>query len=204
MAGEVYEDAIVDVIGPETIISNTAIIKDLYLQKITPRQLDFSNSFELKVTSAKRTTVHAFVLYFDTFFSPSGSAVTESESVRVVNEGDALLAEVWRVGSHSGSESHAALIRRRSSRHASVSRRANDAPASEEAPKEKITSFSTGPQSVPTHWKQTIFLLREPLSVQEGKSIDRPLAASRFLRFLRRSINVLFPRYYYFWSYTMP
>jgi hypothetical protein len=34
--------------------------------------------------------------------------------------------------------------------------------------KEKFTSFTTGPDSVPTHWKQTVFLLREPISAQEG------------------------------------
>jgi len=35
----------------------------------------------------------------------------------------------------------------------------------------KITSFSTGPKSTPTHWKQTLFLLREPLVVVEGNSV---------------------------------
>src|SRR6202035_5734733 len=34
--------------------------------------------------------------------------------------------------------------------------------------KEKIVSFSTGPHSARTHWKQTIFLLREPIIVSEG------------------------------------
>ena len=33
---------------------------------------------------------------------------------------------------------------------------------------ERITSFSTGPESVPTHWKQTIFLLHEPIRAHEG------------------------------------
>ena len=30
--------------------------------------------------------------------------------------------------------------------------------------------FTTGPQGTPTHWKQTMFLLREPLQVSEGTS----------------------------------
>lgn len=30
-------------------------------------------------------------------------------------------------------------------------------------------SFSTGPQSTPTHWKQTVFSLSEPISISEGK-----------------------------------
>jgi protein arginine N-methyltransferase 3 len=33
---------------------------------------------------------------------------------------------------------------------------------------ETMTSFSTGPASMPTHWKQTVFLLREPINVREG------------------------------------
>ena len=31
-------------------------------------------------------------------------------------------------------------------------------------------SFTTGPESEPTHWKQTLFLLKEPIVVQEGES----------------------------------
>lgn len=30
-------------------------------------------------------------------------------------------------------------------------------------------SFSTGPQATPTHWKQTVFSLSEPISISEGK-----------------------------------
>jgi hypothetical protein len=33
---------------------------------------------------------------------------------------------------------------------------------------EHVESFTTGPKSVPTHWKQTVFLLREVVSVVEG------------------------------------
>lgn len=33
---------------------------------------------------------------------------------------------------------------------------------------ERVMSFSTGPESVPTHWKQTIFLLHEPIRAHEG------------------------------------
>ena len=33
----------------------------------------------------------------------------------------------------------------------------------------KGQSFTTGPESEPTHWKQTLFFLREPITVSEGK-----------------------------------
>lgn len=67
-----------------------------------------------------------------------------------MKEGEAVLAELWPVGGKS------ALHRRQS-----MGRE-----------KQMITSFSTGPQSTPTHWKQTIFMLREPITVSEGLSFD--------------------------------
>lgn len=68
--------------------------------------------------------------------------------VKVVKEGDVVLAELWPVGGKPAPK------RRRSMG----------------VDKDSITSFSTGPQSVPTHWKQTLFLLREPISVTEGQN----------------------------------
>lgn len=38
--------------------------------------------------------------------------------------------------------------------------------------KPKVTSFSTGPASEPTHWKQTLFLLREPITAHEGTVVE--------------------------------
>lgn len=37
---------------------------------------------------------------------------------------------------------------------------------------ENPVCFSTGPNSDPTHWKQTVFSLSEPISVTMGKSHD--------------------------------
>ena len=64
----------------------------------------------------------------------------------MIKEGEAVLAELWPVG---GKAAH--------QRRQSTGRE-----------KDKITSFSTGPESTPTHWKQTIFILREPMIVSGG------------------------------------
>ncbi len=74
----------------------------------------------------------------------------------VVKEAEGILAEVWRVGGGASKP-----FRRKSSQ--------GDALLSGKE-KQKITSFSTGPESVPTHWKQTLFLLREPIVMQDGTS----------------------------------
>ncbi|KAF7964712.1 hypothetical protein HWV62_3685 [Athelia sp. TMB] len=148
MAGGVYDEAVVDVVGPDAIISKPYVIKDLNLGTITPRQLDFSSSFTLVSTAERRTRVHAFILYFDTFFTTTGEPIPDGTQVKIVKEGDIALAEVWPVGNKPAPQRRASLGGRKLST--------------------KITSFSTGPKSTPTHWKQTLFLLREPLVVTEG------------------------------------
>ncbi|KAI0322098.1 protein arginine N-methyltransferase [Amylostereum chailletii] len=157
MAEEVYDEAVVDVVGPDTMMSEPQEIKDLYLRDIAPRQLDFVAPFTLVSTAERKTKVHALVLYFDTFFTPDGERVPPETKVQVTREGAAAVAEVWP-------------INRRPSRRESQST------------KSFITSFSTGPQSVPTHWKHTLFLLREPILVEEGTNgggRDVPLSQSK-------------------------
>lgn len=106
-------------------------------------------SFTLVTTAARRTNVTAFVLYFDTFFTPSGRPVSPSTQVEVVREGEVALAELWPVGGKPAQKRRQSLGR-----------------------KEKISSFSTGPQSSPTHWKQTIFMLKVPFIVSEGSVVS--------------------------------
>jgi type I protein arginine methyltransferase len=127
------------------------IKKDLHLNVIFPRQLDFSSSFTLIANADRRTKVQAMVLYFDTFITLTGEPVPSDTEVKIVKEGDIALAEIWPVGGKSAPQ-------RRASQSEGLQRKA----------KPKVTSFSTGPKSVPTHWKQTIFLLREPVTVDEG------------------------------------
>ncbi|KAJ7258773.1 arginine N-methyltransferase 3 [Mycena haematopus] len=153
MSHELYDEAIVDVVGPQTLLSAPNTIKDLHLGVITPKQLDFVSSFKLVSTVERRTKVNSFILYFDTFFTADGQPVPEGTEVKVIREGDLVVAEVWPVGGRPAPQ------RRTSS---SVGKLP-------EAP--KIMSFSTGPQSIPTHWKQTLFLLREPFIVNEGSIV---------------------------------
>ncbi|KAG6843104.1 hypothetical protein H0H93_002253, partial [Arthromyces matolae] len=80
----------------------------------------------------------------------SGDAVPPETKVQVVKDGDVHLAEIWPAGG----------------------KRAPQRRKSQSAEKGLITSFSTGPQSVPTHWKQTLFLLREPITVAEGSVVQ--------------------------------
>ena len=111
--------------------------------------------------------MHAFLLYFDVFFTVDGIPILPKQHVRVIKDEDAILAEVWRVG---GDQKPRRSLSRSLSRRASEKQTAD----AEKQRKEKETmSFSTGPQSVPTHWKQTLFLLREPIMLEEGEFLLR-------------------------------
>lgn len=129
------------------------LLQDLYLKDVTTRQLDFSSPFTLVANNDQKQKIHAFVLYFDTFFAVSGEHLPEGTEVHVAGEGDPILAEVWQIG-------------RKPSR-----RMSSGDPLKK--PKPKYISFSTGPASVPTHWKQTLFLIREPIVVHEGNNPRR-------------------------------
>lgn len=45
--------------------------------------------------------------------------------------------------------------------------------------------FSTGPYSPPTHWKQTVFSLSEPISITEGEILKGKLVCRRHVRDIR-------------------
>jgi type I protein arginine methyltransferase len=170
--------------------------QDIYLGNATPRSLDFISAFKLVSTAERRTRVHAFLLYFDTFFAADGAPVPEKTAVQLVKDGDVRLAEVWPVGAHRRRDSlHQARERERSqsrgensearpggmARKPSLKMRKSSGGGEDKPPArrsvsigeglkapETVTSFSTGPRSVPTHWKQTVFMLREPIIVEEG------------------------------------
>ncbi|KZT28706.1 S-adenosyl-L-methionine-dependent methyltransferase [Neolentinus lepideus HHB14362 ss-1] len=156
MAQDVYHDAVVDVVGPETLVSEPCLIKDLQLGTITSRQLSFSSPFTLISTADRRTKVRALLLYFDTFFTVTGQPIPPGTEVNILSQGDAMLAEVWPVGALPGRMPKP--VRRESQ--------------GEGLKKDKVTSFSTGPKSEPTHWKQTLFFLREPIVVEEGTVVS--------------------------------
>ncbi|XP_053576345.1 protein arginine N-methyltransferase 3 [Bombina bombina] len=103
MKKSVIPEATVEVVNPDTMVSEPFTIKIIDCQKTTIKDLDFSSDFSLTITRDSLCT--AFAGYFDVLF-----------------ENDCL----------------------------------------------KPVSFSTGPLCTKTHWKQTVFLLEKPISVQAG------------------------------------
>lgn len=77
--------------------------------------------------------------------------ISPSTKVKVAHEGSPIVAEVWPLGGRFQPK-----------------RRASSQGGGKTPGEEGVMSFSTGPESAPTHWKQTIFLLHEPIRAREG------------------------------------
>ncbi|KAF8321754.1 S-adenosyl-L-methionine-dependent methyltransferase [Clavulina sp. PMI_390] len=151
MADEPFADAMIDNLPSDSIVSNLVTVKDLPTQRITVKELDFSSPFSFTVPRSKeRSTIHGFVLYFDTYFAPNGEDVPV-DSMPTISDpaGQGIEGDILPIGR---------LKRRKSLR--------------EDTKPPVEVSFSTGPQSYGTHWKQAIFLLKEPFRAIEGTTVS--------------------------------
>ncbi|KAH7096731.1 S-adenosyl-L-methionine-dependent methyltransferase [Auriculariales sp. MPI-PUGE-AT-0066] len=153
----VYEEAVIDVVPPTSLVSDPVSVRELALHTLKLSD-SFSAPFTLTATRPC-TKVRAFVLYFDCFFATDRETTPPGAPVTFVSQDEAQTAEVWPIG----------LSRAKST---DVPRPGPMRRKSSVDPKGKPVSFSTGPQSVATHWKQTIFLLQEPIIVKPGTVVE--------------------------------
>ncbi|KAG8907856.1 hypothetical protein FRB99_002029 [Tulasnella sp. 403] len=220
MQEEVYHEAVVDIIPEKCMLGSPVTVKDIPLQHITVRQLDFKSPF--KLTTTRSGELNAFVVYFDTFFTTDGQDVPPDAKAEV-HKGDFAPGDVIRIGERRSSESFGEKraksmedLRLLSSSPSSMGRRKESvdfnlpketlitsdvftsppstietATAGEGAatppppppppppiPSSPVSILSSPakrpslrprrPYSMPTHWKQTVFILRSPVRVRKG------------------------------------
>ncbi|XP_042693209.1 protein arginine N-methyltransferase 3 isoform X3 [Centrocercus urophasianus] len=106
MKKAVIPEAVVEVLDPSTLISETSVIKRIDCNTASIPDLEFSSEFTLRVRTSTKCT--AIAGYFDIFFEK---------------------------------DCHNKVL------------------------------FSTGPLCTKTHWKQTVFLLEEPIPVEAGEAL---------------------------------
>jgi hypothetical protein len=159
---------------------------------VTSKSLSFSSQFSLSAldfptsSAAKkaagpyfstkidqsRVYARAFVLWFDTFFSLRGEMVPAETPAKVhpdnVDVGDVIklrrrktISEKRRGGLRSNSLVGAEGQPSEVGSPPTVT-------VQEEPIEEREESFSTGPSSKETHWKQVVFLLKEPIELDRG------------------------------------
>ncbi|KAI9498210.1 S-adenosyl-L-methionine-dependent methyltransferase [Zychaea mexicana] len=98
MKEPVLNEALVEFIKPHTVISSTATLKDLYLQQIVVKQLDFSSKFEIEVL--RDGTVYAFGGWFDTWFTRDGHPIPLAQQAQKVQ------GETYLTTSPFGEDTH--------------------------------------------------------------------------------------------------
>lgn len=143
MTSPYFGDGLVEIVDKEEVVTSEYIVRDINSHDATPASLDFHSEFSIACTTTEPTTVRAFLTHFDTFFSPLGGA----KASHVSASQDVHIHEF----AHDLFKTAVAPL--------------NDAEAN-------AVSFTTGPRGQPTHWKQVAFLLRKPLELKPGQSIQ--------------------------------
>ncbi|CAE6434378.1 unnamed protein product [Rhizoctonia solani] len=163
MAKEVYDDALIEVVSADAVLTNDDLIKDIPIQRVTRKNLDFSSPFVL--TASRPGKAHALLLYFDTWFTTDGADVPpDAEPTIAKGEGDVVTTDVLQIKARPD------LVARRKSSMGPL--RKKSMTGQEFIKDGKEVSFSTGPASMPTHWKQTLFLFRNPVDLKEGTCVS--------------------------------
>ncbi|KAJ1720404.1 hypothetical protein LPJ53_004955 [Coemansia erecta] len=135
-------EADVDVVPPETVAATRALLTAIDHGTATAASLDFASDFAIEAT--RDAQLHALLGYFDVAFSRTQDAP---------GPGDAQLAASVYGG--TGDSTHAV-----------------PEPASLwHHPESPMAGFTTGPHGEATHWKQTIFVLDEPIDARCGDMI---------------------------------
>ncbi|KAG8957197.1 hypothetical protein FRC00_004354, partial [Tulasnella sp. 408] len=95
MAEEVYDEAVSEVVKEECMLGEAITVKDIPVQHITIRQLDFVSPFTL--TTTRSGELNSFIVYFDTFFTTDGKDLAPDAKVEL-HKGDWAPGEVIQIG----------------------------------------------------------------------------------------------------------
>lgn len=139
------DEAATEEVEADAIVSDAATICDLPLESLPVAQPAFVSPFS--VTIQRDTTVHGFVSWFDTWFAPRAN-VPMSE-VPLVTTPPVQRDEVYGLDLKRG-----------------------DVVPAPSASHGEWVSFTTSPFGQQTHWKQTIFLLKEPIEAKAGTRLQ--------------------------------
>lgn len=93
-----------------------------------------------ELTATSDSTIRAFLTHFDTFFSPHAGA--EASQVSLDTDVDIVKYGISDYDQEVPAQTSGAATR---------------------------VSFTTGPRGTETHWRQVVFLLREPIHIRSGE-----------------------------------
>ena len=166
MKAGLVDEAWTDVFEANQLVTSTDTIYELPLQTMSAKQPSFTAPFSLK--ASKSTSIRAFVSWFDTWFTPDGNPTPSAEQAPQGEDmkGGQVLEGLPDVTVKCPEE--------RDVRGLDLEKNSIvDKDTDESGSKGETVSFTTGPQGLETHWKQTLFVLKEPLAVEAGEAVAR-------------------------------
>ncbi|CAO1637195.1 unnamed protein product [Parajaminaea phylloscopi] len=182
------DEAYTEGLDQDKVVATTVPIYDLPLQAMTAAQPSFVSPFTLEVQ--KETTVHGFLSWFDTWFvaadqHPTLPGAKGSAGTHTDLEGGQVIDGLPECTSRPVVEADVEGIALKGK--GALQR---EPTAEEVAAGPETVSFTTGPHGKETHWKQTVFLLKEPIVVTQPGTVitgsihvtpSRPAGQSREL-----------------------
>jgi protein arginine N-methyltransferase 3 len=156
------DEAWTDTLKSDQVVSSVETIFELPHQTMTAKQPSFVAPFSLQVE--KSCSVQAFASWFDTWFTPNGLPAPPAGTRDM--QGGEKLEGLPPVTTRCPEEKE---VRGLDLRKDAVISRDNDFKES----KGETVSFTTGPQGLETHWRQTFFVLKEPIEVGKGECSNR-------------------------------
>ncbi|KAJ1025160.1 hypothetical protein NDA16_002666 [Ustilago loliicola] len=163
MTTGLLDEAFVDVLDAKEVVSDSFIFADLDLPSLPPKQPEPESDFELTITD-ESDTIHGFISWFDTFFYPSAT----------VPAGDSTDCPAFNL---TEKDVHGLDL---------TKNQTTDAKQAEQG-KGQVVRFSTGPHSKETHWQQTLFVFKEPITgVQKGDKIKGRIVVRQDQKHLRQ------------------
>lgn len=161
-------DSYVEGLKSDAIISDVVPILDLPLQEMNASQPSFVSPFVLEIHSTG--TVHGFLSWFDTWFLAKSQHPRVPDAIWKANEGQLLKGGVV-IPDLPPVTTEPITAKDVEGIHLTHNATQRDPTTQETDAGPVPISFTTGPQGLETHWKQTVFLLKEAIQAEKGNVI---------------------------------
>ncbi|ORY34837.1 S-adenosyl-L-methionine-dependent methyltransferase [Naematelia encephala] len=137
-----YADGLVESVPAQEVITTESILRDIDTHTATPKSLDFTTSFS--ITSSASSGSSTTIRAFLTWFDTFFSTSREPVSPTEQVEITPIPEEAFTDAVQEPCQGEAA----------------------------RPVGFTTGPRGRETHWRQVAFLLRQPITLQQGEKIQ--------------------------------
>ncbi len=171
MTKGLYDEAYTEGLKKDVIISDASTIYDLPLCILPPKQPTFRSPFNLLCHKAGE--VHGFVSWFDTWFMTSPEPYNKDASGQPAQmEGGEELEDLPECTVRELKLEDVPGLKLQGNE-------ITPEPSAEEGAKGEVVSFTTSPYGKETHWKQTVFLLKEPMHAQANSRISGEIVVTQ-------------------------